>query len=123
MNRHVDPATTAVDTITVVQQGGGAVAGTTTYNPATWTFTFTPTVPLSPGLYTATVNPGNLRGTDNDNTGMLAPYSWDIISTPTAVRVARFGSPDASPMLPAILLIALAGLALLGVAATRRRPA
>lgn len=121
MNRPIDPATTAIDTITVVQQGGGAVAGVTVFNPATWTFTFTPTVPLSPGLYTATVNPGNLRGTDNDNTGMLAPYSWDVISTPTAVRVDQFGPMTGSPVLPAILLLALAGLALLGAAATRRR--
>lgn len=116
LNRPVTPATVAADTITVRTSGGELIPGVTTYDDPTTTLTFTPVQPFGPGTFIATVNPGNLRGSDNDNVGMMAPYVWTIAEQPTAVHLSGLTASGMTPwLLGAAALLAL----LLLVVATR----
>ena len=120
MNRPVNPATVAADTITVMTTGGQLIPGTTAYDDATTTFTFTPAQPFGPGVFIATVNPGNLRGSENDNVGMMAPYTWTISELPTAVRLSGLTATGITPWLWVASAL-LAVLLLITVTGARRR--
>ena len=120
MNRPVSPATVAADTITVMTTGGQLIPGATAYDDATTTFTFTPVQPFGPGTFVVTVNPGNLRGSENDNVGMMAPYVWTIAEQPTAVRLSGLTATGITPWLWAASAL-LAVLLLIAVTGARRR--
>ncbi len=120
MNRPINPVTVAADTITVRTSGGQLIPGATTYNDATTMLTFTPVQPFGPGTFVATVNPGNLRGTDNDNVGMMAPYVWTIVDQPTAVHLSGLTASGAAPWLWGMAVLA-AALLLVTAVRTRRR--
>ncbi len=89
-DKSMDAATiTAAGTFTV-KQGLTDVAGTVTFNAATNTATFTPTVALTPGLvYTAEITTG---AKDTEGTGLIADHDWSF-ATVSAAPIVAFTNP------------------------------
>jgi hypothetical protein len=71
----MDQTTISATTFTLrVTATSAAVIGTVSYNPATNTATFTPSVPLSPTtVYTATITTG---AKSSGGTALASPFSW-----------------------------------------------
>ena len=87
LNVSFDEAMTPGSVAMTVVGPGGAVAGSVSYNAATFTATFTPSAALSNSTaYTVTVTAAK----DAAGNSMAAPYSWSVT---TAAPTPAAGSP------------------------------
>ena len=78
-SKPMNAATITTSTFTL-ETGVTAVAGIVSYNAATQTATFTPSVALAPNTtYAATITTG---ATDTSDNPMAAPYSWSFTTAP-----------------------------------------
>ncbi|MDP9269255.1 MAG: ice-binding family protein [Acidobacteriota bacterium] len=79
-SKPMNPTTINATTFTLAGPGGASVSGAVTYNAATNTATFTPTLPLAvTTLYTATITTGV---TDTFDNHMVFPFSWSFTTPP-----------------------------------------
>jgi O-glycosyl hydrolase len=80
-------------TFTLTAQGGGAVAGTVSYNSGTSTATFDPSANLAYGTtYTATITTG---ATSSQNTPLAANYTWTFTTVAVPMVAATQPTPNA----------------------------
>lgn len=77
-SEEIDEQTLSASTFSV-DDGGGAIAGTISYNPATQTATFTPSAPLAYStLYTATLTGGAAGITDLAGNALASDFAWSF---------------------------------------------
>ncbi|MDB4986630.1 MAG: hypothetical protein JWN04_1808 [Myxococcaceae bacterium] len=93
----MDAATLNATTFTV-KQGATPISGLVSYDAATNTATFSPTLSLSPGLvYTATVTTG---AKDASGLALAADYAWDFTTAVRPTVVSTLPATGASAVPP-----------------------
>lgn len=95
-NKDMDPATIDTTTFTLEETvSGNPVAGTTTYDPATKTATFTPNADLAPAMsYTAALTTGI---TSMAGLALATPFTWSFTTTDptsTSEQYTRTGQTE-----------------------------